>query len=78
MLQLDIDYAFNIANANADAFQFNVFSENIRAKSCYESVGFVIIKTNADAFSFKDESWGRYNMIKMLRFFTLYNQNNHA
>ena len=61
MLQLAILYAFDITKV--DAVQLNVFSENIRAKKCYESVGFVERKTDADAFNFKDESWGRCNMV---------------
>lgn len=61
MLQLAIEYAFNITKA--DAVQLNVFSENTRAKKCYESVGFAARKTDADTFKFKDESWSRCNMV---------------
>ena len=61
MLQLAIEYAFNITKV--DAVQLNVFPENIRAQKCYESVGFVERKTDINAFSFKDESWGRCNMV---------------
>lgn len=61
MLQLAIEYAFNITKV--DAVQLNVFPENTRAKKCYESVGFVERKTDFCAFSFKDESWGRCNMV---------------
>ncbi len=61
MLQLAIEYAFNITKV--DAVQLNVFSENIRAQKCYESVGFVARKTDVDVFSFKDESWDRCNMV---------------
>lgn len=61
MLQLAIEYAFNITKV--DAVQLNVFPENIRAQKCYESVGFVERKTDVNAFSFKDESWGRCNMV---------------
>lgn len=61
MLQLAIEYAFNITKV--DAVHLNVFPENARAKKCYESVGFVTRKTDIDAFIFKDESWGRCNMI---------------
>lgn len=57
MLQLAIEYAFNITKV--DAVQLNVFPENTRAKKCYESVGFVERKTDVGAFSFKDESWGQ-------------------
>lgn len=61
MLQLAVEYAFRITKA--DAVHLNVFPENIRAKKCYESVGFKERNTTADAFSFKEESWGRCNMI---------------
>lgn len=61
MLQLAIEYAFNITKV--DAVQLNVFPENIRAQKCYESIGFLERKTDVNAFSFKDESWGRCNMV---------------
>ncbi len=61
MLQLAVEYAFNITKV--DAVQLNVFPENIRAQKCYESVGFVARKTDADVFNFKDVSWGRCNMV---------------
>lgn len=61
MLQLAIEYAFSITKV--DAVQLNVFPENTKAKKCYESVGFVERKTDADAFRFQDESWGRCNMV---------------
>lgn len=61
MLRLAVEYAFNITKA--DAVQLNVFSENMRARRCYEGVGFVTSRIYADAFGFKDESWGRCNMI---------------
>ena len=61
ILQLAIEYAFNITKV--DAVQLNVFPENTRAKKCYESVGFEERKTDVGAFNFKDESWGRCNMV---------------
>lgn len=61
MLQLAVEYAFNISKT--DAVHLNVFPENTRAKKCYESVGFVERQTELNAFSYKDESWGRCNMI---------------
>lgn len=61
MLQLAIEYAFNITKV--DAVQLNVFPENTRALKCYESVGFAARKTDAGAFCFKDESWSRCNMV---------------
>ncbi len=61
MLRLAVKYAFEITNAQA--VQLNVFPENERAKKCYESVGFTERKTDLNAFSYKDESWGRCNMV---------------
>ena len=61
MLQLAVEYAFRITKA--DAVHLNVFPENTRAKKCYESVGFTERNTTANAFGFKEESWGRCNMI---------------
>ena len=61
MLKLAISYAFNISNVQA--VHLNVFPENIIAKKCYESVGFTERKTDLNAFAYKDESWGRCNMI---------------
>lgn len=61
MLKLAIKYAFEIAKA--DAVHLNVFQENPGAKKCYEKAGFKERTLTENAFSFKDESWGRCNMI---------------
>ena len=61
MLKLAVKYAFDITNVQA--VQLNVFPENARAKRCYETVGFKERKTDLNAFAFKEESWGRCNMI---------------
>ena len=61
MLKLAISYAFSITNVQA--VHLNVFPENIVAKKCYESVGFTERTTDLNAFVYKDESWGRCNMI---------------
>ena len=61
MPQLAVNYAFEITNVQA--VHLNVFPENTRAKKCYESVGFVERKTDLNAFPYKEESWGRCNMI---------------
>ena len=58
---LFIKYAFEIAKA--DAVHLNVFQENPGAKKCYEKAGFKERTLTENAFSFKDESWGRCNMI---------------
>ena len=61
MLKLAIKYAFEITKA--DVVQLMVFPENERAKKCYESLGFVERKLTPGAFKYKDETWGRCNMI---------------
>ncbi len=61
MLRLAVRYAFEITNVQA--VHLNVFPENENAKKCYESVGFIERKTDLNAFAYKDESWGRCNMV---------------
>ena len=61
MLRLAVRYAFAVTGA--DAVQLNVFPENPRAQKCYEGVGFRTRKTDLNAFRYKDESWGRRNMV---------------
>ena len=61
MIGLAVKYAFEITNVQA--VQLNVFPENERAKKCYESLGFTERKTDLNAFAYKDELWGRCNMV---------------
>ena len=61
MLRLVVDYAFGVSKA--DAVTLRVFTENARAIRCYEGVGFTEEKTEQNAFSFRDESWGRRSMV---------------
>ena len=61
MLKLVLDYAFSITKAGA--VQLNVFPENIGAKKCYEHAGFIERSTTLGAFAYKDEAWGRCNMV---------------
>lgn len=61
MIKLAVKYAFEIAKA--DVVQLNVFLENPGAKKCYEKVGFKERTMTENAFRFKDESWGRCNMV---------------
>lgn len=61
MLGLAVKYAFEITNVQL--VQLNVFPENKGAKKCYEAVGFTERKTDLNAFSYKEESWGRCNMV---------------
>lgn len=61
MLKTAASYAFEITGV--EAVHLNVFSVNIRAKKCYQKAGFTERSVTEDAFSYKDESWGRCNMI---------------
>lgn len=61
MLKLAVKYAFEITKVKA--VHLNVFQENERAKKCYESVGFCERRNEENVFAYKDESWGRCNMI---------------
>lgn len=61
MLSLAVRQAFE--NPEAAIVQLNVFPENLRAKRCYEKTGFVERNLTLNAFTYKDESWGRCNMI---------------
>lgn len=61
MIRLAVRNAFS--DPDAQTVQLNVFPENARARKCYEGAGFSERKTTPDAFKFKDESWGRCNMV---------------
>lgn len=61
MLDLIVRYGFEITNV--DAVHLNVFTENPRARRCYEKAGFVERNTTPNAYPYKDEKWGRCNMI---------------
>lgn len=61
MLRLAVKQAFEFSKA--DAVHLNVFSENPSAKKCYQKVGFVERTLTEKAFCFKDELWGRCNMV---------------
>ncbi|MCM1327633.1 MAG: GNAT family N-acetyltransferase [Bacteroidales bacterium] len=61
MLQLALQYAFNITNVNL--VQLNVFEENITAKHCYKKIGFTEDNIAANVFQYKGELWSRCHMI---------------
>ena len=61
MLDLIVRYGFDITNV--DAVHLNVFTENPGARRCYEKAGFTERNITPDAFSYKDEMWGRCNMV---------------
>jgi len=55
---------YTVFISEARAVTLNVFSVNECAKRCYQKAGFRIRSETPDAFTFKDEKWGRCNMIK--------------
>jgi RimJ/RimL family protein N-acetyltransferase len=61
MFNLILKHAFN--ETDAEAVQLMVFPQNPRAKRFYEKMGFKERRTETGAFSFKDESWDRCNMV---------------
>ena len=61
MIEDAVEYAFE--NTAAKSIQLNVFTENTSAVKCYESVGFKARCTSENMFAFKDEKWGRCNMV---------------
>ena len=65
MITQILRYAFLLSEVKAVIL--NVFSVNEAARHCYLRAGFQVRSETPDAFQFKDESWGRCNMIKTRR-----------
>ena len=61
MLRLAVSNAFE--DADAKCVSLIVFTENPRARKCYEKAGFKERKTDSPAFAYKEESWGRCSMV---------------
>ncbi len=61
MLRQAVDYAF--ANTDAPAVHLKVFVENVRAKKCYEGVGFTARSTKYHSLSYGDEQWSLCDMV---------------
>lgn len=61
MLKLAMKYAFEITGASS--VHLNVFDVNERARKCYTKVGFTEQGITENAFTYKDESWGRCHMM---------------
>lgn len=61
MVKLAARYACDIAKASI--VHLNVFTANAAARRCYENAGFTERNTADDAFVYKNETWGRCNMI---------------
>lgn len=60
MLKLAVEYAFSVTKA--EAVQLVVFPVNTPAVRCYESAGFVALRTDTGVFRFRDEAWDRCRM----------------
>ena len=61
MLRQAVDYCF--AQTDARAVHLKVFLENVRAKKCYESVGFRERSTKVNSFAYGDEHWSLCDMV---------------
>lgn len=60
MLELAMKYAFEVTGAVS--VHLNVFDVNERARKCYTKAGFIEQGITENAFTYKDESWGRCHM----------------
>lgn len=60
MLKLALQYAFEITGVSS--VRINVFDVNTGARKCYAKLGFVETGYDKDAFTYQNESWGRYQM----------------
>lgn len=61
MLRLAVSQAFE--DACVKRVSLIVFSENTRARKCYEKAGFTERKTDSPAFIYQGESWERRRMV---------------
>ncbi len=61
MLHLAVSHAFE--DTGAECVSLIVFSENPRAKRCYEKAGFCEKESDCKPFVYKDETWGRCCMV---------------
>lgn len=61
LLKLVLRYAFDITGVSS--VQLNVFDSNNIAKKCYINVGFSEDNFVPNAFTYKDETWGRCHMV---------------
>lgn len=61
MLKLALKYAFEITGVKL--VRLNVFDQNVRAKHCYEKVGFIEESITKSVFRYKNESWNTCHLI---------------
>lgn len=53
---------FSYDKTGVTSIRLNVFDVNTAARKCYEKAGFHVIRDTPDAFSYQNETWGRYMM----------------
>lgn len=61
MIKLVLEHGFH--KEGVSSAQLNVFDVNDKAKACYESVGFIERSVEEGVFMYKNEKWGRCNMV---------------
>lgn len=60
MVELAVKYAFELLGVKR--VTLGVYDVNPGAKQCYEKVGFVTETYHQDSLTYKDETWGIFNM----------------
>lgn len=61
IMELALNYAYLITGVTS--VQLNVFDVNKSAIKCYLKAGFIERNTVSNAFTYKNESWSRCNMV---------------
>ena len=61
MIDLALKYAKDISGA--ESVQLNVFDVNTTAFQCYQKCGFIEHTRTPEAFTYKNEKWGRIHML---------------
>lgn len=57
MLKRFLRHAYD--NTGVSSVKLSVFDVNVGAGKCYEKAGFTMMENMPDAFSYRDEMWGR-------------------
>lgn len=60
MIGLAVRYAFELACA--DIVRLCVFDVNSAARRCYTGAGFTEVSADENAFTYRNETWGRWHM----------------
>lgn len=61
MIRKLLQYAYTVTEVSS--VRISVFDVNPGAKKCYENAGFTELQYMPEAFSFRDEIWGRYILV---------------